>query len=379
MTGLKSENHASAEGGPSLALRPIHGARSERWTLQLDEDILALSTGDGRLVLMLPREESPRHLRFDLYLARGRLLSILVTEGSKAYRFKCSGRDLRRLVDWLPQKSREELEKDVRWYGVAMVLVGVLQLALPQYFHWWLGLAFALQGLLVVVVPKRPMYLLNFGLMLAAGLVLLFMPKSTPPVLAAAIDVARVLCTGLGSLLLIWCVQQLSLLGANHRLRAARIRRDLMELEDENLPSPVLNKIFWVVTTLAALLVGQVAGLFLQAWLGEEPPLPRDWILAITLAVLTIGVAAVLWARPSQAYVEAKIAGQFAVVLAGLYGAGVLSIDISGNLPFPPELLWNGLFALGTPYVWGPIIVFVVLFNWWFSRAVERELGQADE
>ena len=379
MTGVESENTAAAEKGQSIILRSIHGARSEHWALQLDKDVLSLSTADGRLILMLPRDETPRHLRFDWYLARGRILSIFVAEGSKAYRFKCGRRNLSRLVNWLPQKSDEELEKEVRWYGVAMVLVGVFQLVLPQHFHWWLGLVFALQGLVVVVVSKRLMYLLNFALMLVSGLLLLFMPKTMELVLAEVVDVSRVLSTGLGSLLLIGCIQQISLLGANHRLRAARIRRDLMELEDGSIPSPVLNKVFWAVAALAILLVCQVGGLFLQMWLSEQPPLPRDWILVTALAILTIGVAVVLWVRPSQAYVEAKVAGQFAVVLAVLVVAGLVTIDINGTLPFPPEVLWNGLFALGTPYVWVPIIVLVILFNWWFARAVEKELRQDGE
>lgn len=366
-------------GRISLKLRPIHGSKSEFWTVLLDEDILSLSTADGRLVMMLPREEAARHLSFDWDLFHGRTVAFEVVEGMKAHRFRCGRRELLRLVRWLPLKPREEIEREARHYGVAVVVVGVVQLLFPAYFPQATGLAFVLQGLAMVCVPKRPMYAVNALLMLVVGLVLLFNPRPVAAHVKDAIDWAQVFRTGLGSMLLIWSIQQFSLLGVKYRLRVARARAIRRSPGEEAPASPVVRKVMWGVTALAALLVGQVGGLFVQMGLGRDLPMLRDWVLCLTLAALTIGMVVVLRLRPQAAYLEARVAGRFGVVLAGLYSIGVLNIDIEGNLPFPPDILWIGLFALGHPYVWIPLVLLVIGFDWWFSRAVSRELTQSGE
>ena len=386
--------------GVSLALQPIGGPRSERWAVQLDDELLSLLTPDGRLVLMLPREEAARHLRFDWDLPRGRLISFMVAEGLRGHRFRCGARERRVLLEWLPQKPWEEMEKEVRRYGIAFVLTGVFQLLFPAYFFRVLGLAFVLEGLVVISLPKRYMYTVNALLMFAAGLILLFAPKPLAVNPDLSIQWGNVLPTGLGSLLLIWSIQQVSLLSANHQLRVARARTrsgapgtrsgapgtrsgapgsSESAFEEAALPSGAIKKVTWGVTFIAVLLVGQVAGLFLQLWLGESPPLFRDWVLCLVLASLTIGMVAVLRWRPHAAYLEAKLAGQFAVGLAVLYVAGVLNADLEGSLPFPPEILWLGLFTLYWPYVWVPLVALVFLFSRWFTRAVEKELAERSE
>lgn len=363
----------------ALSLRPIHGSRNEQWQVHLEEDLLSLHAPDGRIVMMLPREESALHIRFDWDLLRGRMVSFEVVEGLKAYRFRCGLRDLRALLGWLPRKSREELEKEVRFYGVAVVLIGVFQLLFPAYYFWGWGLGCVGVGLAGVCFPRRWIFAVNALGMLFVGAGLLFEPHPRALLNDAYIDFARVMPTGLGSLLLIWSIQQFSLLGAGHRLRMARRKSTAPEMADEDRPSAVVRKVMWFVGILAVLLVGQVIGLVLQWYLGAVKPMFRDWVLCVTLASVAVGAVAVLRLRLHAAYLEARIAGQFTVVLGVLYLAGVMNVPIEGSLPFPPEILWIGLFALGQPYVWAPLVLLVVLFNRWFVRAVAEELEEVPE
>ncbi len=362
----------------ALSLRPAHGRAREPWSLQLDEGILTLLTPDGRIVMMLPCEEAALHMRFDWDLLRGRTVSFWVVEGLKAHQFQCDRRQLAQLLAWLPQKDPQIVEREVRYYGVAMVLIGVAQLLFPRFYHWGWGLAFVFQGLLAVLLPRRAMFAINALLMMSGGLALLFWRLTSAPADGEMLQWTLFMRTGMGGLLLLWSVQQSALLGANHRLRVARRRRSVDDDEDWQ-PSPVVRKVSWMVGGLSLLLLCQVAGLFIQHWLGSESPQWRDWVLSLTLATLTLGALAVLRFRTHAAYLEARIAGQMTVVILITYLAGVLIAHTEGSLPFPVDILWLGLFALGSLYHWIAIIVFVLMFNRWFSRAVDREMEESGE
>lgn len=375
MDKREGEN-ARAERQPStLSLRPAHGRAQRLWSLQLDESILSLLDAGGRIVMMLPREEAARHMRFDWDLLHGRTVSFWVVEGLKSHQFRCSGRELRQLLAWLPQKDSQVLESEVRYYGVAMVLIGVAFLLFPRFYPWTWGLAFVSLGLLAVCLPKRPMFALNAMLMIAGGLALLFWRAPTVSTQNEMLQWNLFMRTAMGSLLLLWSIQQSALLGPNHRLRTARRSKTAVHDEDWR-PSRTIRKVSWMVGGLALVLWGQVAGLFVQQYFGSSAPEWRDWALSLILAALSLSALAVLRFRTHAAYLEARIAGQMTVVLTIIYLAGVLIANTEGGLPFPVDILWLGFFALGSLYHWIAIIVAVLLFNWWFSRAVDREMEE---
>jgi hypothetical protein len=377
MTESTAHDGPSAAEGVSLALRPLHGPRNDRFELQLDADLLALRSPDGRLIMMLPREDAARHIRFDWDLPRGRVVSFVV-EGLRAYRFRCERRDVDRIVQWLPQKPQAEMEQEVRRYGVALVLLGTVQLFFQAIFFWGWGLLFVFLGLACILYPRRGMYALNAVAMLVAGLVVLFTPHPAASSLGQEVDWINPLRIGLGSLLVVWSVQQFSLLSVNNRLLAARGRSNAVYGEDLG-PSALVRKVAWGMTALAGLFLCQIGGLLMQVWVGEAPPRDRDWILCIVLSVLTALMALTLrWYR-RPAYFEAKLAGWTGIVLAMLYLAGALTLPFETRLPFCPDIMWVGMSAIVRIYVWGPMLLFILLFNRWFSNAMEKELEQAGE
>jgi hypothetical protein len=374
-------------GAPAtrLTLRPLHGGKRDSWFVHLDESILTLFAPDGRIVKMFPKDDAARHIRFDWDLRFGRAVTFMEDESFRARRFRCSRSDLGLLINWLPQRTPYEMEREVRHHGVVMVLIGVIQLLFQAYFSRGWGLAFVVEGLLVVLWSRRFMYVLNALLLIVAGSLLLF---GAPPhhIVPAPLpgyngqyDLWRIATTSLGGFMLLWSIHQSLLLSANHRLRLAKKRRSELageEDDDESESSRAVRLVLWAVGALAVFLTAHVAGLVLQSVMGENAPKPEDWVLVLTLDAVAVGAAMVLYWRPSNAYLEARVAGQYTVVLAVLYLAGVFSVSLEETLPFPSEILWAGLSTLSWSYVWAPIIGGVAAFNWWFSRAVEDEMDR---
>lgn len=376
----RKESEGAAE---RLQMQPLRGPRSEPWSVQLDEELLSLHAPDGRVVLMLPRQEATRHLRFEWDLLRGRTVAFVVVEGLSTYRFRSTVSQTKALLDWLPLRSRDELEREARRYGIALVLLGALQLLLQDFFFWATGLLLLLLGLAIILYPRRIMYALNALVMFPVGIaLLLWTASSTGPLSGDEYEMAQVLNIGLGSLLLIWSVQQLSLLGPNRLLLVPR-RRRMLEDDDNLEPSPLIRKVGWAMGALSLLFVFDLGGLVAQYRLGEltvETPSAFDWVLCLTLACITVGAAVSLLVRRNISYLEAKITGQFGIVLAMLRLAGALARPLDGSrLPFDPDILWVGLFALGELYFWVPLIICIVLFNWWFNRVAQREMKEIEE
>ena len=378
-----AEQAADLDGAPlEVVLRPLHGGPGEMWTVQLAEDLLSLLGPDGRLVMMLPREEAARHLRFSRDLVHGRVVSFVVVEGLKAYRFKGGSRALRTLLDWLPQRSQADVEREIRYYGMGLVALGAGLLVLRPFFHWGWGLALVGMGLFGIGWQQRVFFHVHGMFLAAVGLAFLFAPGAVLGGGAAAS--AGLVHTALGSLLLVWSVQQFSLLGLNHQLRGARAHRQ------EPVAAGASRSRLVVRVAVCALLFSMAFGVYavgigvkaMQStaadWMSQ--PLFHDLLIFAMLALLTFGAGGVLLLRRRPSYLEAKITAQLLVIVAVLYFWGLTSgLGLGDSFSISRGILSAGLLRLEKPYVWAPLIVLVVLVDRWFVRAVERELARQEE
>ncbi len=357
-----------------LELTPLFASHATPWVIKLEKELLILHADDGRIVMMLPQQDAARHLRFNRTLSGSYILSCVVVEG-KAYRFNCSRANAHYLSQWLPQKPVETLREEVRRYGIAFILLGAALLLFPRLFFWGWGLTFILLGVLNVLLPYQKIHLLNALCMLSIAPIPLYFKPALGVAPGAPYDWILVASTGLGSLLIMWSIQQCALLGINHRIHAAHSCR-LPATEEILPPSKAVRYILYTTLIFLLLLIGHLVGLFLQQYYTTPPPDLRDWVVYISLAMVTFGIIIVLRFRSYKSYLEARIAGNYLILLSGLYLTGLFHTTLANALPFPSELIWNGLFAVGNPRMWLPLLVAILLFNHWFSRAIEKELRQ---
>jgi len=217
-------------------------------------------------------------------------------------------------------------------------------------------------------------YGVNAAAMFVASLVLLFAPVPLGLRSGADLETARLLATGLGSLLIIWSVQQASLLGPIHRLRLARAHRDARNAR-ERAPSSAVKAIAWTVGALGVFFLAHLGWLGMQARAGAGEGLIEDWILHGVVSGTLLLLAGSMWVRGFRSYVEAKLAAQFALMLAVFYAAGAGTMLWSAEA-LGPQVLRMGFLAWSQVYVWAPLVVLVVVFNRWLAGRVERELEE---
>ena len=252
-----------------LELTPLFASHATPWVIKLEKELLILHADDGRIVMMLPQQDAARHLRFNRTLSGSYILSCVVVEG-KAYRFNCSRANAHYLSQWLPQKPVETLREEVRRYGIAFILLGAALLLFPRLFFWGWGLTFILLGVLNVLLPYQKIHLLNALCMLSIAPIPLYFKPALGVAPGAPYDWILVASTGLGSLLIMWSIQQCALLGINHRIHAAHSCR-LPATEEILPPSKAVRYILYTTLIFLLLLIGHLVGLFLQQYYTTPP------------------------------------------------------------------------------------------------------------
>ena len=233
------------------------------------------------------------------------------------------------------------------------------------------ALAFVLLGLANVLYPHRLMFALNGLVMLGIGGVLLFAPRAIGLTTDVPSETLRLISTALGGGLLIWAVQQFSLLGPNHQLFLARTEGRCAE---HTPPRSRLIRGASLASLAAALVLGiHVAALYWTAHKAGAHAAANDVILYAAPMLVLLASAPALWFRRRPPYVEAKLTGQFLIVLAVLYAAG-LAANIRGGEPALLYALRTGANLAVQLYVWAPIVLLVLAFNRVYSRAARKEV-----
>ncbi len=350
------------------------------WTVRLEAELLTLLDGEDKPVLKLHREEAARYLRFSYDVVRARIVTLVVIEGLKGYSFHCTKVELSKLLSWLPQKSPETIAKEGRYSGLVLALFGTLYLLLPGHLFWGLGVCFLVAGAVGLLLPKRGLYALNGALMILVGLWEL-LPRNLPGLHSLiATPEERVVPFVVGCVLILWGIQQLTMLGSSQKLRAARAVRDrhasflpgqsalVRRVGRWNLIASGLFAAY-ALSALALASAGSATGLLSFAL--------SDAAIYGVLALLAAVSAASFLVRRRPAYLEAKASAQFliAVAVLSLWGFA-LSFHPSAPASFLGALLSGEAEVFKRPYVWASLIPPVLLFNRWFARAVDRELEE---
>ena len=356
------------------------------WTVSFESEILTLIRPDNTVVLKLHRDEAARYMRFEYDLFRGLTISLIIIEGLKKYSFRCHRAQVMKMLAWLPHLTAEERTRQIRYSAIVLALLGLFHLALPQYLLWVWGIALLAVGLVGVLRARPAMFAANGIALFLAGLWDLLTgtpheirPWNVPPE-------ARIIPVIVGSIIILWAIQQVSMLGPNKQLRAARIIRDqrasflpgvsrlVRRIGYANLAASFVFAAYALAMLLTAPI--RAKALTVEVIRGLNPAW-HDGIIFGVLALLAFSSALLFLRQGRPLYFEAKVSAQLLISIV-VFSLWAVAFNIRPSAPFAQ---FGGLFALNLTlfsrtYVWISLLVCVLAFNRWFGRAVDRELEE---
>lgn len=388
--GMKKNGRQAVSLSPfHLVLQPI--ASCGTWSARLERDVVTLYNAENKQVLIVPRDEVASHVRFAWDVFRGRTVSFVPFPGMKPYTFRCGKATFEKLRGWLPSKSPEETANEVRLNAIAVALFGIFFLMRYVDFHWIWGLTFLAAGAIGIFYPKRSLYLLN-GLVMFSFVIgqIVVAGGFGGPGPGAIYETSQLMSVIAICVFACWSVQQLSMLQANAQVRAARLRGmadafaipagSSMLVRTIGRAALITSITLWIY--IAGVMAVRALDLYTTdtadpTWISQGR---ADQVVLPVLAVFTLLAGIYLMRRKRPAYFDARIVAQVLIVIVVCALWGLLGIfRPTAPLSFFGPLLTSGGFMLLKPYAWITLLILVIGFNRWFSKAMDAELEQALE
>lgn len=354
---------AAAPVAARHVLTPVLGGGA--CALELDPEMLTLFGEDGRTILMLPREEAARYLRFQWDLRRGRVIEFRLLGGLRAMCFACPASVTAGVIEWLPAGAPRAFSAPT----LLLLVCGIAGLLWPPLL--------ALGGLYIVLAAVNMLPLrFNFALLNAllcggGSLLALFGPTlgwlGGPPAAAFLF----------GALLALTAVEHLGFVGPNRNVFEARLA---IVRADSGRHTSLLVRGVAYAAGAAGLAFLALAGVLFGITRGEPAALgAEDWLVFLAAGLVLLLPAPLLLFRARAPYAQALIVAQFLIAVLCVYAWGLGAALLGGG----SVDYTRGVFAAATvnpsqPYFALPLLLLEVAFRAWFVRAAEREAAEAD-
>lgn len=345
------------------SLVPLKGGGT--YLLRLEEEVMTLAGADGHVVLMLPRGEAAKYLRFDWDVRRGRLIEFRLLGGLRSMRFLCGREVAAGVTAWLPVPAAPWMETR----QVLLALVALLGLAWPPMRG---AGAMALVAAAALVLPLG-----RYGAGIVAGvtglvaLFALFGPAlgliGGPPAIPFLYGVVLALVA----------LEHLALAGPNSVVFAAR--RAASGQGARRHVSLLVRRVAYAAGATAAAFAGVGAALYFFTAPVEGSVRAVTDAMVFGGAALALGVT-VPWLllRAHPPYGGALIVAQGIIAVIVVYGWGLGAGALGSAVDYSAGVFEAAVSNSPRPYFALPLLVLEMAFRSWFVRAAEREAAEAD-
>lgn len=178
----KSESAASAnpstttetaqvvDAGPvSFEAQRTGFLRKQTWTVCLATDAAEFASLEGGDRVRVPRDQGNARIQFVNAFVSG--YNVAVKQNGTTHKFKLAKHDLSKLRDWLPEKTTDDMKRELRNWGIGLIVLGVAHFVLTGFLSPVWGAIILVVGVLNLLIPHRGMFIVNgLALLLVGGL-----------------------------------------------------------------------------------------------------------------------------------------------------------------------------------------------------------------
>jgi hypothetical protein len=146
--------------------------RKQKWTVRLASDSAEFSSSKSQERVSVPRNQGNEYIQFASAFVSG--YNMAVKQRGKTYKFKLMRDDLAKLRSWLPTKTVADMKQELRNWGIGLILLGVAHFVLAGFLDPVWGVAIIVIGVLNLLIPQRGLFILNGMALLWVGTLNIF-------------------------------------------------------------------------------------------------------------------------------------------------------------------------------------------------------------
>jgi hypothetical protein len=143
--------------------------KNEEWNVSLTPDYVEFSFRDSAKRITVPKKTANQFIRFPQEFTLIPSGNIHVKHNKKEYVFVLNRADRKKLCNWLPKKTAEEMKGELRMWGIGLIVLGGVHVVLSNFLDPIWGIVIAVLGALNLLVAKRGMFIANGIALLLVG------------------------------------------------------------------------------------------------------------------------------------------------------------------------------------------------------------------
>jgi hypothetical protein len=165
-----TETAQVVDTGPvSFEARRTGFLRKQTWTVCLATDAAEFSSLEGGDFVSVPRDQGNARIQFASAFISG--YNVAVKQNGTTHKFKLAQHDLSKLRAWLPEKTTADIKRELRNWGIGLIVLGVAHFVLAEFLSPVWGAIILVVGVLNLLIPQRGMFIVNgLALLMVGGL-----------------------------------------------------------------------------------------------------------------------------------------------------------------------------------------------------------------
>ncbi|MBE9506815.1 MAG: hypothetical protein IMY86_02090 [Chloroflexi bacterium] len=157
--------YASFKAWRSRGLR-----KREEWMVDLTSSSAEFHCAETGERIHVPKDQASSRILFtqQAFFVSGKTVN--VRQGKKAYTLSLDATGKSELKAWFPPKTVEDMKKDLRNWGIGLILLGVLHFLLSGFLDPVWGAVIVVVGVLNLLIRRRGMFIVNGLALIGVGI-----------------------------------------------------------------------------------------------------------------------------------------------------------------------------------------------------------------
>lgn len=143
--------------------------KAVQWKISLDSEKARFTCLEDNLTFDIYKEGASSKIVFQsgTFGSSSNIVSVIYEK--KGYALVLNSADKNALISWLPPKTAKDMVKELRGWGIGLIVMGIISLFLRDILDPVWGIVIIILGILNLIIRHRSMFIVNGIALIAVG------------------------------------------------------------------------------------------------------------------------------------------------------------------------------------------------------------------